>query len=210
MGDGARFGNLMQVGFRNKFPICRVADASAVPDSVQMGNDVYAYRAEWVAWLARHFGGHEKFAVIVGKNAKHLSAVKGRGKNMGATVARAIEDALLALPDRLPEWRAGMLDSPPPMNASPSPAKPKSLPPSQSQSERTSSLTLALQLAAEALDQQGLTLPPPKYNELVVLIADLLEGELPEAQVLTFARRAAGLARGRDGEEDSENKGAAR
>lgn len=79
-----------------------------------------------------------------------------------------------------------------------------------SQSARTSSFTLALQLAAEALDQQGLTLPPPKYNELVVLIADLLEGELPEAQVLTFARRAAGLARGSDGEEDSENKGAAR
>jgi len=52
-------------------------------------------------------------------------------------------------------------------------------------------LTIALRLAAEALDDGDLALPPPKHAELVGLVYELLEEGLPEAKVLKFARAAA-------------------
>ena len=54
---------------------------------------------------------------------------------------------------------------------------------------RREALTMALQLAAEALD--GKTLPPQKYAELVSLIYEGLAEGLPQAQILRFARIAA-------------------
>ena len=53
---------------------------------------------------------------------------------------------------------------------------------------RRDDLTMALQLAAEALEDKYL--PPPKHAELVTLIYELLEEGLPQAKVLRFARAA--------------------
>jgi phage repressor protein C with HTH and peptisase S24 domain len=60
---------------------------------------------------------------------------------------------------------------------------------SASQPVRHETLTMALQLAAEALGEKEL--PPAKHAELVALIYELLEEGLPEAKVLRFARAAA-------------------
>ena len=57
-----------------------------------------------------------------------------------------------------------------------------------SQTLRREDLTMALQLAAEALEDKSLS--PPKHAELVTLIYELLEEGLPEAKVLRFARAA--------------------
>lgn len=58
-----------------------------------------------------------------------------------------------------------------------------------SQPVRAEDLSMAVQLAQEALD--GATLPPPKYGELVALIYDALVHGLPSAQVIALARPAA-------------------
>lgn len=58
-----------------------------------------------------------------------------------------------------------------------------------SQPLRRDDLTMALQLASEALGEKEL--PPAKHAELVTLIYELLEEGLPEAKVLRFARAAA-------------------
>jgi hypothetical protein len=55
-----------------------------------------------------------------------------------------------------------------------------------SQAVRHEELTIALQLAAEALGEKEL--PPAKHAELVTLIYELLVEGLPEAKVLRFAR----------------------
>ncbi|MGS1014070.1 helix-turn-helix domain-containing protein [Rhodanobacter sp. UC4450_H17] len=55
-----------------------------------------------------------------------------------------------------------------------------------SQSVRLDELTMALQLAADALGEKEL--PPAKHAELVSLIYELLIEGLPEARVLHFAR----------------------
>lgn len=52
-----------------------------------------------------------------------------------------------------------------------------------------SDLTMAIQLAAEALD--GRSMPPPEYAELVGLIYEGLTEGLPEAKILRFARLGA-------------------
>lgn len=57
-----------------------------------------------------------------------------------------------------------------------------------SQPMRPEGLTIAIQLAAEALE--GKYLPPPKYAELVTLIYEFLDEGLPEAKILRFARAA--------------------
>ena len=57
---------------------------------------------------------------------------------------------------------------------------------SASQAVRHAELTIALQLAAEALGEKEL--PPGKHAELVALIYELLVEGLPEAKVLRFAR----------------------
>lgn len=54
------------------------------------------------------------------------------------------------------------------------------------QAVRHEELTIALQLAAEALGEKEL--PPAKHAELVTLIYELLVEGLPEAKVLRFAR----------------------
>jgi transcriptional regulator with XRE-family HTH domain len=58
-----------------------------------------------------------------------------------------------------------------------------------SQPVRRQELTVALQLAAEALGEKEL--PPAKHAELVTLIYELLMEGLPEAKVLRFARSLA-------------------
>lgn len=60
---------------------------------------------------------------------------------------------------------------------------------SHSQPLRRDALTMAVQLAQEALD--GRHLDPPDYAELVDLIYGALVNGLPSAQVLAFARPAA-------------------
>jgi transcriptional regulator with XRE-family HTH domain len=68
-------------------------------------------------------------------------------------------------------------------------------------------LTMAVQLAAEALD--GRSLPPPDYAELIGLIYEGLVDGLPEAKILRFARIGARGAHGKSedvgSEEDSKN-----
>jgi transcriptional regulator with XRE-family HTH domain len=61
-------------------------------------------------------------------------------------------------------------------------------PQSQSQAVRYDVLTVAIQLAEEALE--GRTLPTEKRAELVGLIYEMLEEGLPNAKVLRFARAA--------------------
>lgn len=65
-----------------------------------------------------------------------------------------------------------------------------------SQGVRPEDVSLAVQLAEEALE--GKRLEPPDYGQLVGLIYDALVNGLPSAQVLAFARPAArGLSRGK-------------
>lgn len=50
---------------------------------------------------------------------------------------------------------------------------------------------IAFQLVAEVLDDQGLTLPPPKRAEVTLLAHDLLNEGMPRAKVLRFVQAAA-------------------
>lgn len=52
-------------------------------------------------------------------------------------------------------------------------------------------LTMAIQLAVEVLDERGKTLPPAKRAEFIATLYDLIEEGMPEAKVLRFARAAA-------------------
>lgn len=63
------------------------------------------------------------------------------------------------------------------------------LPNNASQPLRPEDLTIALQLANEALGEK--VLPPVKYAELVIVLYELLEEGLSEAKVLRYARTAA-------------------
>jgi len=94
-------------------------------------------------------------------------------------------------------------DQAPSESPSPKPA------PDASQSVRRSTLTLALQLAAEALGSD-LYLPPAQHAEFVILLCDLIEDGLPEAQVLQVARRAANAfqPRGDDGSDGTSGEAA--
>lgn len=66
-----------------------------------------------------------------------------------------------------------------------------------SQGVRPEDVSLAVQLAEEALE--GKRLEPSDYGQLVSLIYDALVNGLPSAQVLAFARPAArGLSRGKE------------
>lgn len=56
---------------------------------------------------------------------------------------------------------------------------------------KQATLTMALQLVAEVLEQKALSLPPEKRAELTTLVYELLEEGVPEAKVLRFARAAA-------------------
>lgn len=64
------------------------------------------------------------------------------------------------------------------------------------------SVILAFRLAAEALGRD-LYLPPAQHSELGMLILDLLQDGLEEAQVLHIARRTAAISQG--GEDGPEN-----
>lgn len=60
----------------------------------------------------------------------------------------------------------------------------------QSQSVRDKDLKLAIQLAYEAIGEDK-HLPPAQHAELVMLLLEVISDDLPEAQVLTIARRTA-------------------
>lgn len=49
---------------------------------------------------------------------------------------------------------------------------------------------MAFQLVAEALEDQGMTIPPAKRAEVTLLAYDLLEEGLPRAKVLRFVQAA--------------------
>lgn len=59
-----------------------------------------------------------------------------------------------------------------------------------SQSVKPETLTIAIQLVYELLDERRLTLPVPKRAQVISLVYALLEEGLPEAKVLDFARMA--------------------
>lgn len=61
-----------------------------------------------------------------------------------------------------------------------------------SQSLSAEELTIAVQLASEALEERNGTLPPAKFAELVTIIFELLRDGLPEAKVLRLARAMEG------------------
>jgi transcriptional regulator with XRE-family HTH domain len=63
--------------------------------------------------------------------------------------------------------------------------------PGPSHAVKPETLTIALQLVAESLDEKDLALPPAKRAELTALVYELLEEGMPEAKVLRFARAAA-------------------
>ncbi|WP_411832282.1 helix-turn-helix domain-containing protein [Pseudoxanthomonas mexicana] len=74
---------------------------------------------------------------------------------------------------------------------------PKAAPQMASQAVRPEVVSLAVQLAEEALE--GGRLEPADYGQLVALIYDALVNGLPSAQVLAFARPAArGFSRGKE------------
>ncbi|MBN8260979.1 MAG: transcriptional regulator [Xanthomonadales bacterium] len=72
--------------------------------------------------------------------------------------------------------------APPHFVADPAPA---------SQPLQLDQMKIAFQLVAEALDGQGLTLPPAKRAEVTLLAYDLLIEGLPQAKVLRFVKAAA-------------------
>ncbi|MEN5317575.1 hypothetical protein ABE509_08490 [[Pseudomonas] hibiscicola] len=63
----------------------------------------------------------------------------------------------------------------------------------QSQVVRHTSVKIAAQLLQEALDDANATLAPAQYGEALVLLAQLLEKGLPEAEVRPFARQTVGM-----------------
>ncbi len=63
----------------------------------------------------------------------------------------------------------------------------------QSQVVSQSSVKIAAQLLQEALDDADAVLAPAQYGEALVLLAQLLEKGLPEADVRPFARQTVGM-----------------
>lgn len=62
---------------------------------------------------------------------------------------------------------------------------------SQSQVLSQESLTIAVQLAIEAVEERRGTLPPSQMAELIAIIYELLVDGLPEAKILRLARASA-------------------
>ena len=65
-----------------------------------------------------------------------------------------------------------------------------------SQDSRLDSVKIAVQLLREVLDDAELDLTPEKHAEAAVILVQLLEMGLPEAEVLPFARRTFGRTTG--------------
>lgn len=84
-------------------------------------------------------------------------------------------DAIAAASGRSPGWLIGAGDDK-----------------AQSQVLSQEDLTMAVQLASEALEERNGTLPPAKFAELVIVIFELLRDGLPEAKVLRLARAMEG------------------
>lgn len=63
----------------------------------------------------------------------------------------------------------------------------------QSQVVSQSSVKIAAQLLQEALDDADAVLAPAQYGEALVLLAQLLEKGLPEADVRPFAQQTVGM-----------------
>ncbi|WP_447904497.1 hypothetical protein [Stenotrophomonas geniculata] len=63
----------------------------------------------------------------------------------------------------------------------------------QSQVVRHTSVKIAAQLLQEALDDANAALAPAQFGEALVLLAQLLEKGLPEAEVRPFARQTVGM-----------------
>lgn len=65
-----------------------------------------------------------------------------------------------------------------------------------SQDSRLDNVKIAVQLLREVLDDADLDLTPEKHAEAAVILVQLLEMGLPEAEVLPFARRTFGRTTG--------------
>ncbi|MGH8037318.1 MAG: helix-turn-helix domain-containing protein [Stenotrophomonas sp.] len=63
----------------------------------------------------------------------------------------------------------------------------------QSQVVSLSSVKIATQLLQEALDDANADLAPAQHGEALILLAQLLEKGLPEAEVRPFARQTVGM-----------------
>ncbi|EMT5435811.1 helix-turn-helix transcriptional regulator [Stenotrophomonas maltophilia] len=91
-------------------------------------------------------------------------------------------------------WNANWLltgDGPERLDSGPIQRQNNDLP--QSQVVRHTSVKIAAQLLQEALDDANATLAPAQYGEALVLLAQLLEKGLPEAEVRPFARQTVGM-----------------
>ena len=96
-----------------------------------------------------------------------------------------IADAVGADPREL------LLGTPSPAQVRESKAKYATTATAESQPVKTEQWTLAFQLVAEALDDNGLALPPAKRAEVTLLAYELLVEGLQQAKVLRFVQAAA-------------------
>lgn len=135
-------------------------------------------------------GSRQKASSIAGRSTDQLwKYVRGTAEPPFVALAR-----LCLATGTSMEWLATGLESEKPLQDKASGQKEAA--PSASQPMRSEDLTLAIQLAEEALD--GKRLEPADYAQLVMLIHGALVNGLPSAQVLAFARPASRGLRGKD------------
>lgn len=134
-----------------------------------------------ISELSKVLGNQAEASNVIGVSVPQLRRyIKGDNLPSFDVMAR-----LCLAAGRSMEWLATGVD--------PEPSRPQ--PPSQA--VRPEVVSLAVQLAEEALE--GKRLEPPDYGQLVSLIYDALVNGLPSAQVLAFARPAArGFSRGKE------------
>lgn len=84
--------------------------------------DIYDYRAGWLDRMCDRFGGTVRFADLVQKNPKHVSAMRSRKKAMGTKVARDIEAALAKARPDMADTLPGLFDTDPSAAPRPVPA----------------------------------------------------------------------------------------
>jgi hypothetical protein len=160
--------------------------------STATARTVHDFRREWLLRLLAEFGGGvEAFAEAVGRNSKHLSALKAGRKAMGSNVARDIENRLMQR--RGSKVWPGMLDSDPDATRV---AESKPEPYVQagqgaaSQPLSDDALTMAIQTVIELLTLRRGTLPADKQARFIRLVYDMAVNGVPKAQIVPLLREA--------------------
>lgn len=125
-----------------------------------------------------------------------MAAVLGVAKNTYHRFERGLReigaDSIAALVRR--GWNANWLltgEGPERLESDGSPRQNNDL--SQSQAMSQASVKIAAQLLQEALDDADAVLAPAQHGEALVLLAQLLEKGLPEADVRPLARQTVGM-----------------